>query len=98
MKSYKIKVIAHQLKGKQIAVFGDVVGEKQLNGNADELVASGFIEEIEAEKVFDFSTMTKKDLVQFAFENKIEVDDKAKNEDLIKVIKEGLENIEDSKQ
>ena len=47
MAQYKILVIAHQLKHKVIAKYGDVVDETQLMGNAYELVKEGFIELVE---------------------------------------------------
>lgn len=50
MAKYKIKVIAHQLKGNVIAKSGDIVDENQLDGNASELVKAGFVELVEEEK------------------------------------------------
>jgi len=44
MAKYKILVIAHQLKNKVIAKYGDVVDETQLMGNAPQLEKEGFIE------------------------------------------------------
>ena len=46
MAKYKILVIAHCLKNNVVAKCGDVVEESQLTSPADELVESGFIEEV----------------------------------------------------
>lgn len=45
---YKIKVIAHSIKGNKIAKYGEEVDESQLTGPAYELVKQGFIEEVES--------------------------------------------------
>lgn len=45
-KKYKIQVIAHQLKGKVVAKFGDVVDESQLTKDAKSLVKAGFIKSV----------------------------------------------------
>ena len=44
MAEYKIMVIAHQLKHKVIAKYGEVVDESQFLGNAKQLEKEGFIE------------------------------------------------------
>jgi hypothetical protein len=46
MKKFKILVLGHQLKNNVVSVYGDVVDESQLLGNANELVKAGFVEEI----------------------------------------------------
>ena len=50
MRKFKILVLGHQLKNQVIAKYPDVVDESQLDGNADELVKAGFVEEVKAEK------------------------------------------------
>lgn len=47
MAQYRVNVISLQLKGKKIASANSVVDESQLNGNAEELVKTGFIELVE---------------------------------------------------
>lgn len=95
MRQFQIKVIAHQLKGQVIAAFGEIVDEALLNGNADELVKAGFVDELKAEDVFDLNNLTKKQLVSYAESMGLEVDEKAKNAELIKLIEEKIqENIE----
>lgn len=49
-RKFKILVIGHQLKNQVIAKYPDIVDESQLNGNADELVKAGFVEEVKSEK------------------------------------------------
>ncbi|MCM8906830.1 hypothetical protein [Tenacibaculum finnmarkense] len=58
MGKFKINVIAHQLKGKKIAKFGEVVDESELTSDSSILVSNGYIvpvddtpEEIEAAKL-----------------------------------------------
>ena len=58
MGKFKINVIAHQLKGKKIASFGEVVDESELTSDSSILVNKGYIvpigdtpEEIEAKKL-----------------------------------------------
>lgn len=43
MAKFKINVIAHQLKGKKVAKFGEVVDESELTSDSKELLAKGFI-------------------------------------------------------
>lgn len=43
MAKYSINVIAHQLKSQRVANFGEIVDEKELNGNAQELEKLGFV-------------------------------------------------------
>ena len=49
-KSYKINVIAHQLKGKKIAKHGEIVSESELTSDAGKLVKAGFIVEVSAKE------------------------------------------------
>lgn len=42
---FKIACLAHAIKGNRVAKFGDIVTEKDLNGNAKDLIAQGFIKE-----------------------------------------------------
>ena len=85
MAKYKILVIAHQLKNKVIAKYGDTVDEVQLMGNALELVSTGFIELVEEVENddFDLSKLTAKELIQFAKDNDYIVDEKAKKSELL---------------
>ena len=48
MAKFKINVIAHQLKGKKVAKFGEVVDESELTSDAKELLAKGFIVKLSA--------------------------------------------------
>lgn len=43
MAKFKINVIAHQLKGKKVAKFGEVVDESELTSDSKELLSKGFI-------------------------------------------------------
>nr|WP_299067165.1 hypothetical protein [uncultured Allomuricauda sp.] len=42
---YKIACLAHAIKGNRVAKFGEIVSEKDLNGNAKVLIEKGFIKE-----------------------------------------------------
>lgn len=90
MAKYKVKVIAHQLKNNVIAKFGDVVDEIQLNGNAEQLVKDGFIESTkdakEDKKEVDLFKMKKDDLITFAKENEIELDETLTNKQMAELI------------
>lgn len=97
MAKYSINVIAHQLKSQRVANFGEIVDEKELNGNAQELEKLGFIklvndsvEEVE-EVSFNLDTATKKELISFAKENfDLDLDEKSKKEDLLSIIDEHI--------
>lgn len=53
MRKFKILVLGHQLKNQVIAKYPDIVDESQLDGNADELVKAGFVEEVKTEKALE---------------------------------------------
>lgn len=88
-RKYKIRVIAHALKYNKIAKYGDIVDESELNGNAQELVNSGFVELAEESEQDEennekqLSEMTKAELLQFAKDNDFDVDEKLKKEDFV---------------
>jgi len=46
MRKFKVLVIAHSLKQNKIAKFDERVSESQLTSPADELVSTGFLEEV----------------------------------------------------
>lgn len=48
MAKFKINVIAHQLKGKKVAKFGEVVDESELTSDSKELLSKGFIIKLSA--------------------------------------------------
>lgn len=58
---YKISVIAHQLKGQKVAEYGTIVSEKELNGNAKDLLKKGFIVEATQEEIEGFKKASKQD-------------------------------------
>ena len=98
MKQYEVQAPI-QLSNKKIAEFGAIVSEKQLHDNAEELVKRGFIKEIVIdEKVSDievievnFSQMNKKQLIDFAIKNHINIDVTWTNKEIVKVITEIIE-------
>lgn len=98
MKQYEV-IAPIQLSNKKIAEFGAIVSEKQLHDNAEELVKRGFIKEIVIdEKVSDievievnFSQMNKKQLIDFAIKNHINIDVTWTNKEIVKVITEIIE-------
>lgn len=95
-RKYKVRVIAHQLKNNVIAKSGEVVGESQLNGNAEELVRQRFVDlyteenkkdEPEQKKTEDeLKDYTIEELLVFAEDNDFKVDANAKKADLLKSI------------
>ena len=48
-KKFKVNVIAHQLKGKKIAKYGDVISESELTTDSKTLLKQGFIIEVESD-------------------------------------------------
>lgn len=79
-KSYKINVIAHQLKGKKIAKHGEIVSESELTSDAGKLVKAGFIVEVSAkEQKADGAAKTKTDSGSDASDAAKEATEKLKN-------------------
>jgi hypothetical protein len=78
MAKYKVKVIAHLCKNNHLAKFGEEIDETQLTSNAADLVNAGFIELVEhidekEEDSYDLDKLTKKELIEFAKANNLEV-------------------------
>lgn len=76
MAKYKIAVIEHQLNNNKVAKYGDIVDEKQLNGNAKALEKKGFViiedpnQPIEEDtSSIDLSKLNKDDLLNYAKEH-----------------------------
>lgn len=99
-RKYKVLVIAHQLKNNIIAKSGDVVFESQLSGNAAELVKLNFIEPVDEVDVEEETNTTEseldgytiKELITFAKDNDLDVDEKLKKYDLLASIKKQVED------
>ena len=70
MKNFQVLVIAHCLKGNQIAKSGDIVSESQLTSPADELIAAGFIKEV-FEDVKDIKTVEAEEVTTADVEKEI---------------------------
>jgi len=103
---YKVNVIAHALKGNRVAYHGDVVSEKDLNGNAADLLKQRFIvkaseKEIKAaQKPADeadkggekvLSQMKKDQLIAYAAELKLDISGATNNEARAKAIQDHLD-------
>lgn len=57
-KNFKVNVLAHQLKGKKIAKYGEMVSESELTSNSKDLLEKGFIVEVsEEEKAKEAATL-----------------------------------------
>lgn len=89
---YKIACLAHAIKGNRVANFGDIVFEKDLNGNAKDLEAQGYIvkateadlknikkEELNLDQ--PVSDMKKDELIAYAEKLGVELTDEESNND-----------------
>lgn len=83
MRKFKILVLGHQLKNQVIAKYPDIVDESQLDGNADELVKAGFVEEVKEEKEIDLDKMSKTKLIAFAKLNNYTITESASKENIL---------------
>lgn len=103
MAKYKIKVIQHLLKGNQIASSGDIVDESKFI-NLKASIDGGFVvlheekqddidDSIEIENQIKLvKSLSKPDLIQYATDNEIDVDDSASKKEILAVIIESIEN------
>ena len=99
-RKFKILVIKHQLKNNVVAESGQIVSESQLKYNVSELLQGGYIEEVLSEEtkpnevVSPYAEMTKKELIQFAKDNNIEIDPKAKVDVIVEAIENHVKSLE----
>lgn len=96
MSQYRVKTIAHQLKNQVIAKYDDIVDEEQLMGNAQELSNLGFVELIDdasdnSETTID--DMTKNELIVYASDNDIFIEEKANKGVILEQIKAHIESL-----
>lgn len=98
MAKYKVAVIAYQLKNQSVSVFGDIIDDSELSGNAAELIEQGFIALAENESENEsenediaLEDLTVKELIEFSELNKIDIGKNTKKEDILNAIEKSLE-------
>lgn len=95
MAKYKVLVIAFQLKNQLIAVGNEVIDESQIDGNVGDLVKAGFLELDESEVAdFDLKKLKKDDLIEFAKDNGIDIDEKSNKDVILNLIEDHLNSLE----